>query len=266
MVVYRGLCPIDKIQDQWSLPTYAALFMAPGKHFLTFPISNNKMLNVVGFVSTPWEKLGDVTESWTLKGDKGEVEEQFKDFAPVVQAVLQNMNTNPLKWILFDRPSTPEWIFSGGKVALLGDAAHAMCPHQGAGAGQALEDGYVVGRALADHFQEPSSCSVSDALQLYHAIRYARSEKVQVTSRQAGDLYEMKSPDVAGRSYEDGLPIVKAKLEDRMKWIWSEDMDEVYEAARDARRQAPRRDGLRILFIVPGHSLMIAYLIMIYWL
>ena len=130
-MVYRGLCPIDRIQDQWSLPTYAALFMAPGKHFLTFPISNNKTLNVVGFVSTPWEKVGDVTESWTLKGDKGEVEEQFKDFAPVVQAVLQNMNTNPLKWVLFDRPSTPEWIFSGGKVALLGDAAHAMCPHQG---------------------------------------------------------------------------------------------------------------------------------------
>jgi hypothetical protein len=24
-----------------------------------------------------------------------------------------------------------KWVFSGGKVALLGDAAHAMLPHQG---------------------------------------------------------------------------------------------------------------------------------------
>jgi salicylate hydroxylase len=48
----------------------------------------------------------------------------------------------------------------------------------------------------------------------------------------------MKSPDVAGRSYEDGLPIVKTKLEDRMKWIWSEDMDEVYETARYAWRRS----------------------------
>jgi salicylate hydroxylase len=131
MVVYRGLCDIEKIQDQWTLPTFAALFMAPEKHFLTFPISKNKVLNVVGFVSTPWEKLGEVKESWTLAGDKGDVEEEFKDFAPIVQTVIENMNTHPLKWILFDRKSSLEWVFSGGKVALLGDAAHAMCPHQG---------------------------------------------------------------------------------------------------------------------------------------
>lgn len=131
MVVYRGLCDIDKIKDSWTLPTFAALFMAPGKHFLTFPISNNKILNVVGFVTTPWEELGDTQESWTLASEKAAVEQEFKDFAPAVQTVIENMNANPLKWILFDRKSSPEWIFSGGKVALLGDAAHAMCPHQG---------------------------------------------------------------------------------------------------------------------------------------
>lgn len=131
MVVYRGLCDISKIQDQWTIDTFSAMFIAPGKHFLTFPISRNKILNVVGFVSTPWEKLGDVKESWTLAGDKSEVEQEFKEFAPVVQAVIENMNTNPLKWILFDRQPSPEWIFSKGKVVLLGDAAHAMCPHQG---------------------------------------------------------------------------------------------------------------------------------------
>jgi salicylate hydroxylase len=131
MVVYRGLCDIEKIKDKWQIPTYGALFMAPGRHFLTFPISSNRILNVVGFVSTPFEKLGDVRESWTLAGDKKEIEEEFKEFAPAVQDVIQNMDTNPLKWILFDRKSSPQWIFAEGKVALLGDAAHAMCPHQG---------------------------------------------------------------------------------------------------------------------------------------
>lgn len=131
MVVYRGLCDIEKIKDKWPIPSYGALFMAPDKHFLTFPISSNKILNVVGFVSTPFEKLGDVRESWALAGDKKEIEEEFKEFAPVVQDVMQNMDTNPLKWILFDRKSSPQWIFAKGKVALLGDAAHAMCPHQG---------------------------------------------------------------------------------------------------------------------------------------
>jgi salicylate hydroxylase len=86
---------------------------------------------VVGFVTTPWEKLENTTESWTLASEKAVVKEEFKDFTAAVQTVIENMDTNPLKWILFDRKSSPEWIFSGGKVALLGDAAHAMCPHQG---------------------------------------------------------------------------------------------------------------------------------------
>lgn len=122
---------MEKIKDLWPYPTFATLFMARNKHFLTFPISNGRILNIVAFVSTPWEKLGDVRESWTLAGDKASIEEEYKDFAPAVQMVIQNMNANALKWILFDRKSPPEWVFSGGKVALLGDAAHAMCPHQG---------------------------------------------------------------------------------------------------------------------------------------
>ncbi|KAH7153658.1 hypothetical protein EDB81DRAFT_649045 [Dactylonectria macrodidyma] len=234
MVVYRGLCNIEDLADDWTLPTYAALFMAPGKHFLIFPISGNKIINVVAFVSTPWEDLSEAKESWTLAGDKSAVQNQFKDFAPAVQTVIQKMNTNPLKWILFDRQSSPEWIFSGGKVALLGDAAHAMCPHQGAGAGQALEDGYVLGRALHDYFKVRKTAQprpIEDYLHLYQSIRYPRSERVQETSRQAGDLYEMKAEEVAGLSYEDGLPIVRDLLKDRMKWIWTEDIDQVYEKA-----------------------------------
>lgn len=40
-----------------------------------------------------------------------------------------------------------------------------------------------------------------------------------MTSREAGDLYEMKVKGVAGLSYDAGLPVVKTSLEDRMKWI-----------------------------------------------
>lgn len=42
----------------------------------------------------------------------------------------------------------------------------------------------------------------------------------------------MKSNGVAGLSYDAALPVVKSLLEDRMKWIWNEDVDEVYARAR----------------------------------
>lgn len=102
----------------------------------------------------------------------------------------------------------------------------------------------MLGRVLQDFFttanntsSTPSSSSsprygLQDYLQLYQAIRFPRAEKVQLTSRQAGDLYEMRSEDVVGLSYEDGLSITKAKLQDRMKWIWTDDIDSAYEKAR----------------------------------
>jgi salicylate hydroxylase len=134
MVVYRGLCPISAVDDidTWPAHTYSTIWMAPGKHFLTFPICDTKVLNIVAFVSTPLEKLGQqAKESWTLAGEKSEVQEEFKDFAPAVLSVIDKMDSNPLKWILYDREPLDQWIFSDGKVALIGDAAHAMCPHQG---------------------------------------------------------------------------------------------------------------------------------------
>nr|UBX54571.1 hypothetical protein [Aspergillus sp.] len=238
MVVYRGLCPIADIQQDWPHPTYATLSVAPGKHFLTFPISNNKILNVVGFVTTPWEEVekGNTKESWTLTADKDVIRHEYKDFSPAVRNIIEKMNANPLKWILFDRRTPSQWVYSGGKVVLLGDAAHAMCPHQGAGAGQALEDGYILGRSLRDYFdaaeRETFKYTIEDALSLYNSIRYPRSEKVQATSRQAGDLYEMKAPELAGLSYDEALPVVEKLLKNRMQWIWTEDIDAVYDAAR----------------------------------
>lgn len=53
-----------------------------------------------------------------------------------------------------------------------------------------------------------------------------------MTSREAGDLYEMKINGVLGLSYDDALPVVKSLLEDRMEWIWNEDIEEVYARTR----------------------------------
>lgn len=105
----------------------------------------------------------------------------------------------------------------------------------GAGAGQAMEDGYIIGRTLRDYFQSlrsPNPLNIQDCLQVYQSVRLPRAQKVQVTSRQAGALYEMEVDEVAGLTYDDGLPIAKTMLENRMKWIWSDDIDHDFEQTR----------------------------------
>lgn len=115
-----------------------------------------------------------------------------------------------------------------------------------------MEDGYIIGRALQDFFHgSGTQSSLEQSLALYHSIRYSRSQKVQATSREAGDLYEMKTEQVKDLSYDEGLPIVKSMIEDRMGWIWSEDIDQVYEQARQSSGHMLHSDSvsLEVLYL-----------------
>ena len=72
-----------------------------------------------------------------------------------------------------------------------------------------------------------------DWLRLYQKVRLPRAQRVQETTREAGDIYEMQSPDMKGISFEACMPLVKERIASRMKWIWTEDIDAVYENARN---------------------------------
>ena len=42
----------------------------------------------------------------------------------------------------------------------------------------------------------------------------------------------MQTEEMIGKPYEECLPLVRDSLKDRMKWVWTEDIDASYEAAR----------------------------------
>ena len=52
------------------------------------------------------------------------------------------------KWALMVRPPLPRWTV--GRVTLLGDACHSMVPFLAQGAGMAIEDGFILARALTE--------------------------------------------------------------------------------------------------------------------
>ena len=75
-----------------------------------------------------------------------------------------------------------------GRVALLGDAAHAMTPDLGQGAGQAFEDAAT----LAALFDGLSPSAVPTALARYDAVRGPRTRSLQRSARQAHRLLGLR--------------------------------------------------------------------------
>jgi 2-polyprenyl-6-methoxyphenol hydroxylase-like FAD-dependent oxidoreductase len=80
--------------------------------------------------------------------------------------------------------------FHGGRVALLGDAAHPMTPNLGQGACQALEDAAVIGRLAAGTAPD----EVAAMLARYSAARLPRTTDVVRWSRRAAIMTTWTSP------------------------------------------------------------------------
>lgn len=130
-IAYRGLLPLASTESFWPFPSYAISWLAPNKHFLAFPINQNKTINIVAFISKPLEELDDLRESWTSSAPREDLAREFEGWDPVLGKLIQCMEPMVGKWRLNDRELLSQWSFIDGKVVLLGDAAHAMLPHQG---------------------------------------------------------------------------------------------------------------------------------------
>lgn len=75
-----------------------------------------------------------------------------------------------------------------GRIALVGDAAHAIVPFQAQGAAQALEDAVVLGRALAE------ASDLEGALTAWLELRHARVTAVRHACRFLGQLTGLEGP------------------------------------------------------------------------
>ncbi len=81
--------------------------------------------------------------------------------------------------------------FAVGPIALLGDAAHAMTPDVGQGAGQACEDAAVLAASLRG---VRNAAGLSAALRHYDAERRPRTERVVAAARRMGRLGQTSAP------------------------------------------------------------------------
>jgi len=110
----------------------------------------------------------------------------FEGWSPEIHDILRVTQEHEIEQRdLYDRPPSVLKPWNKGRVALLGDAIHAMMPNLGQGGCQALEDALVISEQLTSL---SSRGEIEGALQGYRNRRLTRSAAVQGLSRFASDI------------------------------------------------------------------------------
>lgn len=88
-------------------------------------------------------------------------------------------------WPFHTVPKLDKWASDGGRVIIVGDAAHAIPPTAGQGANQAFEDSYTLAVLLASLSR---GGALKSALNSWQAYRQERIDKVLVLSTQMSNI------------------------------------------------------------------------------
>ncbi|CAD6576317.1 MAG: hypothetical protein CYPHOPRED_005971 [Cyphobasidiales sp. Tagirdzhanova-0007] len=205
---------------------YPQMLIGLDRHILTFPVKGGAMMNLVGFVRDPdRKKINGQTAPWQEERPHEEMLQDFDGFSGPVRKLIKAI-PKPSIWGIFDLPPLP--ISIGHRIVLTGDAKHATTPHQGAGAGQATEDALFLARLLghSNINQNQTEQKIKAMLAIFQNVRHERSKSIQITSAEAGLLYEGRGTQGEGQETEK----VKGNLDGRMEWIWEYDTEGALQA------------------------------------
>ncbi len=178
-VVWRAIVPVQGPVLQ-GLTDFPGIHIGPGRMAVRYPLRGSTLLNLVFFA----RQEGWAEEGWTIPADLDGLREIFAGWSDDVQTLLDAVEPSALyKWAVFARKPLPTWVREG-RIALLGDAAHAMTPFLGQGAAAAIEDALILARAFE------AAADTPEALVRYEAARKERCGFIQTESNLNADRLE----------------------------------------------------------------------------
>ena len=214
-VGYRGLVPVEAMPSLPD-PTPLQFWAGPRRHLLHYAIDGGRTVNFLAVVRTPeW-----TADTWMEECEVSDAVDAYAGWHPAVTEMLGATDVGA-RWALFDLAPLERWHTK--RVVLMGDAAHAMVPHQGQGANQTIEDAIALADCLA------ADDDLASALRHYEESRRKRTARVQRWSRRTADLMHLPDgPEIAPR---DDL---FRELYTELAWIHAHDAHAAHGSADDA--------------------------------
>jgi salicylate hydroxylase len=203
-IIFRAVIPFEEVPSE-LYQTSVVMWGGPFMDFAHYPLRRGEIYNMAAIFRVPLPQDGS-----TPKGTAEQLMERFERACPAVRALIPKLDTSR-QWVLYERPAIRDW--SKGRVALLGDAAHAGYHYIAQGACMALEDSVVLADVMAE------SATVQEGFDRYRDARYLRTARVQFTARQFGELYHADGihrdlrRDVLGK-------LTPQKMFDNLSWVF----------------------------------------------
>jgi salicylate hydroxylase len=211
MIAWRGMLEASRLPREYASHR-VQLWMGPNAHLVTYPIAGAHQINVVAIVPGTWNRPG-----WSAPGDITDIKSRFISAQwPASAQMMISAVDEWRKWALFTVPGHSEW--TGGAIALLGDAAHAMLPFAAQGAGMAIEDAAVLAKCLGEA-RNDGGPAIPLALQRYARLRRPRVMRVQRAARQAARIYHFTGPAAYARDLAIRM-MGAERLLARQNWIY----------------------------------------------
>ncbi|KNG83102.1 putative salicylate hydroxylase, partial [Aspergillus nomiae NRRL 13137] len=245
---YRIMLPRSTMENDPELKELldepqATRWIGPDRHIIAYPVRKHELFNVV--LLHP-DGHG-VEESWTTKGSKQEMVDNYRGWDRRVQKLIQLVAEDEvLEWKLCLHSPLKTWIKDS--VALIGDACHPMLPYVAQGAAQAVEDAAALGVLLSTISYKHE---IPVALRAYEKSRKQRAETVQQSgSANRITLHLPDGPEQQARDEQFRLSMTGGSNPDRwadretQTFLWGWDAEkaalEAWNEIRDENVLEPR--------------------------
>ncbi|KAG5638588.1 hypothetical protein H0H81_011674 [Sphagnurus paluster] len=233
-VAYRALISPERLRScAPDHPIFSApiqnYYLGKDSYVIAYPISRGKFINFAAFTTQPDLEDTVFDGPWFSPVEKEAFTGLFTSWETEVQQLISNID-KPLRWAI--HTVKPLKSFVSGSVVLIGDAAHAMTPYLGSGAGQALEDAYILASLLGHRATTPQT--LHHALHVYDEIRRPKALKVAEKSRRLGQCFMLHDYDFQGISQEavsGELKLVGEEIARLSEWTWNTPIDGLVEEA-----------------------------------
>lgn len=140
-------------------------FLHPGFHMVAYPVSKSAAFNLVAF--TKGERIA---EGWSGNADTRILTGAMRGTAAALARLIEEAG-RWTAWPIHTVESKQPW--TNDRIALIGDAAHAMTPFAAQGAAMAIEDAAALADVVADLPGDPGQ-----GLQIWENLRRPRVARV----------------------------------------------------------------------------------------